>query len=358
MASSGASEKTEQATPKKKRDERKKGNVFSSKDLVSAFFIILIFFAIKVCSKLMYTTLYNSMIFWLNKCDGSFEISDSALTHILIEVVKAFVIVAGPIMLVSIVVNILFTGAQTGFIFSKEALKPKFSRMNPIEGIKKLFSLRTVVETIKSILKITIIASIIYSKISGSIKDIARLYDVDILSAIAYLCSTIFSTVMSIGIVFIGLGIFDLLYQWWDYEKTMKMTKQEVKEEYKQMEGDPQIKGRIRQIQREMAQRRMMQEVPKADVIIRNPTHFAIAIKYNPEQNIAPIVIAKGADNVAMKIIEIAAENNITMTENKPLARALYDEVDLGREIPAVFYQEVAEVLAWVYDLKNKTLKY
>ena len=180
----------------------------------------------------------------------------------------------------------------------------------------------------------------------------------DIKTAILYLCSTVYSAVTSIAIVFIGLGVADLLYQWWEYEKNLRMTKQEVKEEYKQMEGNPQIKGKIRQKQQEMARRRMMQDVPGADVVIRNPTHFAVAIRYDPEQNHAPLVVAKGADQVAFKIIELAEENKVTLTENKPLARALYSEVDIGREIPAAFYQEVAEILAWVYDLKNKKIGY
>ena len=358
MASSGTGEKTEQATPKKKRDERKKGNVFSSKDLVAAFFILIIFYTIKILGKMMLSMLFNSMIYWLKVCDGSYVLSEDKIVPLLIEVCKTIFIVAGPLLIVSGFINIIFTGAQTKFIFSTEALKPKFSRMNPIEGIKKLFSMRSLVEIVKSLLKIAIVSAIIYSQIKGSIKDIAKLYDVDILSSVMYLCSAVFSTVMSISFVFIGLGILDLGYQWWDYEKNMKMTKQEVKEEYKQMEGDPQIKGKIKQKQREMSQKRMMQEVPKADVIIRNPTHYAIAVRYEPEKNNAPIVVAKGADRVAMKIIEIAKDHDITMTENKPLARALYDEVDIGREITGEFYQEVAEILAWVYDLKNKPMPY
>lgn len=358
MASGGGGEKTEQATPKKKRDERKKGNVFSSKDLVAAFFIILMFLTIKVLGKFMYTALYNSMSFWLSVCDGSYPLTDEAAIPIMVEVIKVFVIVAGPLLIMSILINVIFTGAQTRFIFSTEALKPKFSRLNPIEGFKKLFSIRSVVELVKSLIKIAVIAWIIFNDISGEIYHIAALFDVDISSAFLYMCSTLFSTVINIGVIFILLGIVDLFYQWWDYEKNLKMTKQEVKEEYKQMEGDPQIKGKIKQKQREMAQRRMMQEVPTADVIIRNPTHYAIAVRYDPDKNLAPVVVAKGADLVAMKIIEIAEAHDITMTENKPLARALYDKVDIGREIPPEFYQTVAEILAWVYDLKNKPMPY
>lgn len=356
MPSAGAGEKTEQATPKRRRDERKKGNVFSSKDLVAAFFILFTFLTMSALGEWMLSTLYNSMTYWLSRSDGRLVLTQSVLTEILLECIKVILLVAGPIMLVAILVNVIFTGAQTRFIFSREALKPKFNRLNPLEGIKRLFSLRSLVEVIKSLLKIAVISALIYDKISKSIRTIAKLFDVDIQAAVLYLCTQVFSVVMVIAVVFIILGIFDLLYQWWEHEKNMRMTKQEVKEEFKQMEGDPQIKGKIRQKQQEMARRRMMEQVPNADVIIRNPTHFAVAIQYNPDKNHAPVVIAKGADHVAFKIIELAEEHKITLTENKPLARALYSEVDLGREIPPAFYQEVAEILAWVYDLKKKRL--
>ena len=358
MPSSGAGEKTEQATPKRRRDERKKGNVFSSKDLVSAFFILAVFSVINAFGRQMLTALYNSMQYWVGLSGNPFALTDAALRAMLVEVLRTILVVAGPIMLVSILVNVLLTGAQTRFLFSTEALKPKFNRLSPISGIKRMFSLRSLVEVIKSLLKIAVICAIIYDNITGSLQKIARLYDVDIQSAVLYLCSTVYSTVLSIAVVFVLLGVADLLYQWWDYEKNLRMTKQEVKEEYKQLEGNPQIKSKIRQKQQEMARRRMMQEVPNADVVIRNPTHYAIAIRYEPEKNHAPQVVAKGADQVALKIIQIAEENKITLTENRPLARALYEEVDIGREIPPSFYQEVAEILAWVYDLKNKKISY
>lgn len=358
MAGGGSGEKTEQATPKKKRDERKKGNAFSSKDLVTAFFILIIFFTMKIMGEFMLSEIFHSLTFWIKLCDGSFKITDEAIHPIIIEAMKTIFIVVGPIMLVSIVVNVLFTGAQTKFIFSPEALKFKMSRINPIEGFKKLFSIRSVVELVKSLLKIAVIAAIIYDQISKSITQFARLFDVDIMTGILYLCSSIFSVVTTIGAIFIGIGILDLGYQWWEYEKNLKMSKQEVKEEYKQMEGDPQIKGQIKQKQREMAQKRMMADVPTADVVVRNPTHFAVAIRYDHEKNNAPTVVAKGADLVAKKIIEIATEAKVIMTENKPLARALYDTVEIGQEIPSEFYQEVAEILAWVYDINNKKLPF
>lgn len=352
----GAGEKTEKATPKRKKDERKKGNVFSSKDFASAFDIIIVFFTLKIFSNSMYAHLAESMRDFINLSGKFSELSQEDLTTFFASGFKTILLVCGPLFIVGILVPVIFTGIQTRFIFSFEALKFKFSRLNPLEGIKKLFSLRSLVELIKNLLKLAIISSIIYSQIKGKLATIVNLLDTDVKVAIVYICSAIFSTVMTIAVVFIFLGVADIAYQWWEYEKNLKMTKQEVKEEYKQMEGDPQIKGKIRQKQREMAQARMMQDVPNADVVIRNPTHFAVAIKYDPEKNHAPMVVAKGMDLIALRIIEVATENDVSLTENRPLARALYDAVEIGQEIPEDFYHEVAEILAFVYDLKQKKL--
>lgn len=357
MAENGGGEKTEHATPKRKKDERKKGNVFSSKDIVAAFFILIVFFTIKVTGKLILTTMSSSMVYWIEISGSTLSITQESLHQIAVNVVKTVLIVAGPILIVGVIVPIIFTGMQTRFIFSMDALKFKFSRLNPIEGIKKLFSLRSIVELVKNLIKIAIISAIIFNEIEDRIVEIVKLFDVDIKIAIVYLCTAIYSAVISIAIIFIFMGIVDILYQWWEFEKNLKMSKQEIKEEFKQMEGDPQLKGKIKQKQREMSQARMMKDIPTADVIIRNPTHFAVAIKYDPESNHAPKVIAKGMDFLALKIIAVAEEHKIVLTENKPLARALYDAVEVGQEIPEEFYHTVAEVLAFVYELKNKKLK-
>ena len=295
-------------------------------------------------------------MYWLNITDDYTAFSQKDLKVMLVQAMGTILMVSGPIFVVGILAPIIFTGMQTRFIFSMDALKFKFNRLNPLEGIKKLISIRSLVELAKNLLKIAIITAIIYSQIKDRIIDFIKLFDVDIKISMIYACTAIFTTVMTIAIIFIFIGILDVAYQWWEYEKNLRMTKQEVKEEYKQMEGDPQIKGKIKQKQREMSQARMMQQVPTADVIIRNPTHFAIAIAYDPDKNHAPQVVAKGMDFVALKIIKIAEENNITMQEDKPLARALYDAVEVGEEIPEDFYHAVAEILAFVYGLKNKTL--
>ncbi len=356
MAEGSSGEKTEKATPKRKRDERKKGNVFSSQDLVSAFSILIIFFTIKLCFNFIAENATECFSFWIEECGQIENLTATTLRQILLNSMKTLLFIAGPLFLVGMITPIIFTGIQTRFIISKEALKPKFSRLNPIAGIKKIISLRAIVELVKNLLKIAIITAIIYSQIKKRLVELVRLYDIDLKASIAYMFSTIFSIVMTISVVFIFLGILDVFYQWWEYEKNLKMTKQEVKEEFKQMEGDPQIKSAIRQKQKQMAQARMMQDVKTADVVIRNPTHFAVAVRYNPDKDNAPVVVAKGMDYVALKIIEIASENDVVLQENKPLARALYSEVDIGREIPEQFYQPVAEILAFVYDLKKKKI--
>lgn len=358
MAAGPAGEKTEKATPKRKRDERKKGNVFSSNDFTAALFILIMFLTLRIFSTSMYKNLAEGMMSFIDMSGKYSELSQETLNYVFRNAAKIVFTVAGPAFIVGVIAPVIFTGIQTRFIFSMEAVKPKFSRLNPLTGIKRLFSLRSTIELIKNLIKLAIISSIIYSQVKDRLTEIISFFDIDPRVAIVYLCSSIFSAVMTIAIIFMFLGILDFGYQWWEYEKNLRMTKQEIKEEYKQMEGDPEIKGKIKQKQREMSRARMMQEVPTADVVIRNPTHFAVAIKYDPEKNHAPAVVAKGMDLVALKIIEIAQENDVTLTENRPLARALYDSVEIGQEIPEEFYHEVAEILAFVYDLKQKKLTY
>lgn len=352
-----AGEKTEKATPKRKQDERKKGNVFSSSDFASSFFILALFVTMKVFAPTMYKALAQSLTSFIGTAGEYAELTQESINAIMRDAFKTIMIVAGPIFAVGILAPIIFTGVQTKFIFAMSAVKPKFSRLNPIEGIKKLFSIRSLVELVKNLLKLAVISAIIYSEVKDRLTEIISLFDTDPKVALPYVCSAIYSSVMTISVIFIFLGIADIGYQWWEYEKNLRMTKQEIKEEYKQMEGDPEIKGKIKQKQKEMSQARMMQDVPTADVVIRNPTHFAVAIRYDPDKNLAPLVVAKGADKIAFKIIEIAEENKVTCTENRPLARALYDTVEIGQEIPEQFFHEVAEILAFVYDLKNKTIR-
>lgn len=349
-----AGSKTEKATPKRKRDERKKGNIFQSKDVVSAFSLLIMFFSLKILSSFMYE--YIELLIQRNvgRVSQLTQLSTTSATEAFRDIILSIVILSAPLLVISALVTIVFSVMQTRLLFATEALKFKFSRMNPLEGFKRLFSIRSVVELVKALAKIVLVVAILYNEIMARIEELPSLFHVDILQGVIYIGESVVSMVFTISIIFIGISVLDYAYQWWDYEKNLRMTKQEVKEEYKQLEGDPKIKAQIKEKQRQMSQRRMMQQVPSADVIIRNPTHYAVAIRYKPGENSAPIVIAKGADLVALRIITVAQENNVYITENVPLARALYEAVEIDREIPASFYVAVAEVLAFVYNLKNK----
>lgn len=349
------SSKTEKATPKRREDERKKGNIFQSSDVVSALSILAIFFCLKLTFPYMYRSLSNTFVKYIGYVQSENKISVSSVIDILKDSLLTLFLVAGPVMLTSMAVSILATGMQTKFKFSKEHLKFKFSRINPINGIKQLFSLRSLTELIKAIIKIVMIGVVLYQAFKQIINQMIKLMFTDILQAVIISCNVIMDMVIKLSIVFLGIAALDYFYQWWDYERNIRMSKQEIKEEYKQLEGDPQIKGHIREQQRKMSMQRMMQKVPGADVVIRNPTHIAVALKYTAEKNRAPVVVAKGQDYIALKIIEIAQEHHIPMKEDKPLAHALYKAVDIGHEIPPEFYSVIAEILAWVYSLKKET---
>jgi flagellar biosynthetic protein FlhB len=269
---------------------------------------------------------------------------------------RAIVLVAktvGPLLLIAIVCAVVATFAQTKFLVSGEALKPKFERISPIQGFKRLFSLKSVVEALKGILKIAILMVLIWMTLKTLFQESARYLYADLTAACSHLFDVAASMIIKVIVAFVALSALDFMYQWWEFERQMKMSKQEVKEEYKQTEGDPQVKSRIREVQRKRAQMRMMQQVPQADVVIRNPTHFAVALRYKPEQDNAPIVLAKGQDELALRIVKVAEENQVAVMENVPLARALYAKTELNKEIPPELYGAVAEVLVYIFHLNE-----
>jgi flagellar biosynthetic protein FlhB len=255
--------------------------------------------------------------------------------------------------LVALLAALIVNYAQVGILFTMETLKIKGDRINPLSGFKRIFSLRSAVELVKSIIKILIVGWVAYSYLKSKTDDVLKLIDTDLMDVLFFIGDAAFTVALRICMAMIILGFADYLYQRFDYEKSLKMTKQEVKEEYKQMEGNPEIKSKIKQKQRQISLKRMMQDIPKADVVITNPTHFAVALKYDAEKAAAPIVVAKGQDYIALRIKQIAAENRVQIVENKPLARTLYSTVDIGQAIPPDLYQAVAEILAFVYNLKN-----
>ena len=287
---------------------------------------------------------------------GQTMVSTDTIMSIFVDVITVVAICTGPICLIAIFLGIIPTVAQTRGLFTMKALKPKFSRLNPLSGIKKLFSMQSIVSILKGLIEVVIISVVIYNEIRDRMPKFIALMNAGVMQGVTYAALTIFDLVMLICIMLVFVAAADFLFQWWQFEKKLKMSKQEVKEEFKQMEGDPQIKGKIKQRQQQMAQMRMMQEVPQADVIVRNPTHFAVALKYDQDKNNAPQVVAKGKDYLALRIVQIAEENGVMTIENPPLARSLYSMVDIGREIPAELYNAVAEVLTVVYREKHKTL--
>lgn len=349
-----AGEKTEKASPKKRKDERKKGNVFQSKDIVTVGEIAVSFYILKLWIPYIYMVTKNSLIKYISMIGTTLVFNRSFISQTFKDITLAVFASCGALMIAVMTVAIILTGSQTKFLISADSIKFKFSKLNPLSGIKKMFSIRSGVELIKNIIKIAILGYVIYSSIWKNLHQVPSLMSIDLSAGLNFIVTTIMSLVNSIIIAFIAISALDFIYQWWEYEKNIKMSKQDMKEEYKQQEGDPQLKGKIKEKQRAISMTRMMQQVPQADVIIRNPTHFAIAIKYDINSDGAPIVIAKGQDNIAMKIIEKAMEHNINLVENKPLARALYKNAEVNREIPLEFYEPVAEVLAWVYKLKEK----
>lgn len=266
---------------------------------------------------------------------------------------KTFMILA-PLMATVIVLGLVSNVAQFGFLLSAETLSPKFSKLNPLEGLKRLFSRQAMAELLKSVLKIGLVGLVAFYTVKKEYYNLPSLIDLDVRGILTYGGGISFRILLNTGMVILTLALLDYAFQRWDYEKSLMMTKEEIKEESKQSEGNPQIKSRIRSLQREAARKRMMQAVPTADVIVTNPTHIAVAIKYEAGKMRAPVVVAKGTGFIAEKIKELARENRVPVMENKPLARAMYKMVNIGKEVPSDLYQAVAEVLAYVYKLKRR----
>jgi flagellar biosynthetic protein FlhB len=347
-------EKTEQASPKKREDERKKGNIFMSKDVTTIASLLISFYAISFFVSGFVRQVKENYSVQMARIVNVETLSTEDIMVIGQEFLILFATTVLPPMLIIALAVVLAVGAQTRFLVSYEQIKFKMERIDPIKGFKRLLSLRSLVELLKSLIKITVLTWILYTNISKVFPLIPGMIDWDIEQAVSYTGSEIMSLILTVGIAFGAVALLDYLYQRWEYEKNIRMTKQEVKDEYKQMEGNPEIKSARRQKQREFAQRRMMQQVQTADVVVRNPTHFAVALRYDLERDIAPTVVAKGQDNIAIKIIEEAEKYNITTVENRPLARTLYELADIDEMIPAELYQPVAELLAWLYSTREK----
>ena len=345
-------EKTEEASSKKIEDARKEGNVPKSQDasgFVTLIVAIATFFALLpwIESRMVYLYHYYHTLFGVELTKES-VLQLSIVT--LREVVFTVIPLAGAVAIAGILANIL----QTGFIFTTKPLIPDLNKLDPIKGLKNLFSIKKIVEAIKIIIKVSLVLYVCYYFLLDFTKELPRVIYFPIFDQLVWLKEKTIIIVAVMLILFLVLSLFDLFYVRYNYFKDLRMSKQELKDEYKQMEGDPKIKAKIRQIQMQMTRKRMMQEIPQADVVITNPTHYAVAIRYNQEKEAAPKVIAKGTDFLALKIKEIALNYNIQIVENPPLARELYKKCNLGESIPENLYKAVAEVLAFVYRSNNK----
>lgn len=347
-------DKTEEPTAKRKADARKKGQVFKSTELNSAVVLLCAFVALKVFGVGLYEKMVELVDLTFNVYltkEDLFTVNGimGLATDLLLLFISAMFPIFALVAFMGVVANLM----QSGFIFTTESIKPKFSNINPANGIKNMLSLKNIAEFfIKSIAKVIIVVILAYNSIKDNAGAILNTMNLNASAIGSYIMSTIIDLGLKISMFLMIFAVVDVVVQIRKHRKQLRMTKQEIKEEYKQTEGNPQIKSKIKQRQRQMSLNRMMQDIPKADVVITNPTHFAVAIKYEPEKSDAPIVVAKGQDYIALRIKEIAKENRVEIVENKALARSLYASVDIGDPIPEELYQAVAEVLAYVYSIK------
>lgn len=349
-------ERTEPATPKKIEDAKKKGNVAKSVDVPSAVSILVFFVLLKILVGITgngfmeeFHKVINSINSFIHD-DFNYQRAAGLINEGILDVLR----IAAPYLLVIYLVVLISMFMQVRINISYEPLKPKLNKISPLSGFKRFFSLQKLMDVAKSTLKVLILGIVIYSYIKDKLVEIEHIYALTIPEALAFIGDMIVSVGLRIALWFCVIAAADFIFQKWKYKEDLKMSKQEIKEEYKNTEGDPVIKGQQRQRMQEASRRRMMNAVPEADVVITNPTHIAVALKYDRERSDAPIVTAKGEDYLAQKIKEKARESGVEIVENKPVARMLYHNVEIGREIPPELYKAVAEILAYVYQVKGK----
>ncbi|MDT8859010.1 flagellar biosynthesis protein FlhB [Alkalihalobacillus sp. MEB130] len=350
-----AEEKTEKATPKKRQDTRKKGQVAKSTDVNTAIILLLVFLFLWMFGGLLGETLFN-LLKHTFQTYLLMDMTEANFAAMFYELVMEAAIVLLPIMLIALIAGVLASYIQVGVLFAPEAIKMKLSKLDPIKGAKRIFSVRALVELLKSLLKISLAGVVVFIIIWLRLEEVMMLSQKSVADGFVLIAELTAILGISVAILLLILSIPDYLYQKYDHEKQIKMSKKDIKDEHKNMEGDPRIKSKRKQKQMEMAMQRMMQEVPKADVVITNPTHFAVALRYDEEKADAPFVVAKGVDFMAQKIKGVAAEHKVVTVENRPLARALYHQTDVGDVVPEELFKAVAEVLAYVYRLKNKQI--
>ena len=355
-------EKTEPATSKKLYDVRKEGQVAKSKELISAVSLLALFVLIKVYIGIVGEKLLKVFQDFYNTFDKIISSSATGLPmNLSLEAVKqmliSIVLIAAPFLIVAVIIAFLLNVLQQKWMVTAKPLQPKASKISPLSGFKRIFSVKQLVELLKAIAMMAVIGIVAYQTIKDKLPLILTFYNIPLYTAIAAVGNILVDMGIRVSAVFLIIGFADLIFQRHKFKTDNMMTKQEVKDEFKNSEGDPQVKGQVKRRMMEISRRRMMEALPEADVVITNPTHFAVALKYEPNSGKAPVVIAKGADYLAFQIKDKAKEYHIEIVENKPLARILYHNVDIGMEIPPELYQVVAEILARVLQPgKQKTM--
>jgi len=345
-------EKTLPATPRKRREAREKGQVPKSKEINSSLVLLFALVGMYISVRWMFSslaTLLTRFVGGANNAALTIETVSQTFLEATVIVLKGF----APCLAVIFLIALAASFGQVGFTISFEPLTPKLDRIDPIKGVKKLFSLRGVMNCVMSLGKLSIIGGIAYLLIVGQMDSYAAMVDQTVWQILVGICKAMFQLVFWIALALMLLAVLDYGYQWWQHEKDLKMTRREVMEEMKRSEGDPQVKARVKQIQREMSRRRMLHKVPEADVVVTNPTHYAVALQYVAKKMGAPKVVAKGKNLLAKRIKEIARSNNVPVVENPPLARTLYKTVEVGDDVPASLYRAVAQVMAHIYRLRQ-----
>lgn len=350
----GSDERTEAPTPKRRREAREKGNVARSTEINSVLVLLTGLITLRVFSPWMFSQIKHEFYTTYALIENP-VMSQTALRELFIHSLLVLGKLILPVVLCIVFIGIVANLMQIGFLLTGKPLVPKFEKLNPLKGLQRMFGMRSLVELVKNLAKVAVVGFVAFLTVKGEFETMTQLSHTSVGAIWVFILQTGFSVVLRVALVLIVIAILDYAYQRYDYEKNLKMSHQEIKEERKQMEGDPKVKSRIRQLQSEMARRRMMQEVPKATVVVTNPTYIAIAIRYEPAEMETPVVLAKGKRVMAQRIKDIAREEKIPIVEDKPLARAMYDKVEPGQQIPIEFFSAVAEILAYVYRLKNKS---
>lgn len=344
-------EKKYPATPKRKADARKKGQVFKSQEVISALMLLVLVAVLKFWMPIMLVRMQALFPYVLSI---STEWTERSIATLMTNILWLGVQMVAPIFATGFVIAVIANYIQVGVLFTVESMKPQLSRLSLISGAKRMFGVKAWVELAKTLMKVILIGYFLYASIRDRFHIYPALQHLSVEQGIVFIGQALMELAWKISISFLGIAVFDYFYQRWEYDKNLKMSYEDLKQEYKQTEGNPELKSEIKKRQRAMAMSRMMQDLKTADVVVTNPTHIAVALRYDTKTQKAPYVIAKGQDQIALRIKELAKEYNLVIMENKPLARALYAQVDIGQGIPADLYKAVAEVLAFVYRLKKK----